>query len=158
MPRVKAAVSGRRTDGSTIMGKYKWAGNRPVANGFEENVEFYELQYLDPDEVELGERFESIHPLLWLAAGASGQREKPSQPVPYFVPSESHYAVLFKPSQLGRFLQALQERPDISHVWVVTDSEEAYAEVCGALPKHVTRTSQLYDDYLRTFRINARRS
>lgn len=44
-PRVKAAVTGRRPDGSALTGKYKWAEKRPLSAGFDENVEFYDLQF-----------------------------------------------------------------------------------------------------------------
>jgi adenine-specific DNA-methyltransferase len=156
-PRVKAAVTGRRSDGSALTGKYKWAEKRPLSTGFDENVEFFNLEYLDPDDVDLGERFQSIHPLLWLAAGGIGERVEAPPPEDFFIAPASPYAVLFKPSRLKKFLAELGSRPDVTHVWVVTDSEAAYAEVCEALPKNVNYTSQLYSDYLRTFRVNGRR-
>ncbi len=156
VPRVKAAVTGRRSDGSALEGKYKWAGKRSLADGFDENVEFYELQYLDPDDVELGEHFQSIHPLLWLAAGGIGEREEAPISGGFYIAPASPYGVLFKPSRLSKFLEALENRPDVTHVWVVTDSEEAYAEACEAFPRHVAFTSQLYRDYLRTFQVNGR--
>jgi hypothetical protein len=40
-------------------------------------------------------------------------------------------------------------------VWLVTDSEEAYAEMRSALPGQLS-VSMLYRDYLRTFRINTK--
>jgi adenine-specific DNA-methyltransferase len=156
-PRVKAAVTGVRADGVSLTGKYKWAEKRPFAEGFDENVEFYDLQYLDPDDVDLGEQFQSIHPLLWLAAGGLGEREDAPALGDYYIAPSSPYAVLFKPSRLKKFLAAIDNRHDVTHVWVVTDSDEAYAESCEALPRRVTYTSQLYREYLRTFRVNGRR-
>lgn len=158
VPRVKAALTGKTADGSEIPGNYKWADKRPYSLGFEENVEVFEMHYLDPDDVELGEQFRAIHPLLWLAAGGVGGREETIPSQDFFIAEASPYAVLFKPARLRRFLAALEKRVDVSHVWVVTDSEEAYAEVCEALPEHVDRTSRLYHDYLRTFRVNARQT
>lgn len=156
-PRVKAAVTGRRSDGVSLTGKYKWAQGTPLSAGFPENIEFYDLQYLDPDDVDLGDQFRNIHPLLWLAAGGVGERENVSETRDFYIAPASPYGVLFKPSRLKRFLAALGSRPDVTHVWVVTDSEAAYAEACGSLPRHVVHTSQLYRDYLRTFQINGRR-
>ena len=78
-------------------------------------------------------------------------------PKDFYIAPSSTYAVLFKPSRLRKFLNALEKRPDVTHAWIVTDSEEAYAEACEALPPHVAYTSQLYADYLRTFRVNGRR-
>ena len=43
-----------------------------MAEGFEENVEFLELTYLDPDDVDLDRAFEAVAPLLWLRAGGQG--------------------------------------------------------------------------------------
>src|SRR5262249_31549143 len=71
-PRLEAAIVGKLPDGTAIKGEY--LNERPMADGFEENVEFFRLDYLDPDDVELGRCLESIHPLLWLAAGAKGER------------------------------------------------------------------------------------
>lgn len=155
-PRVKAAVTGKRPDGAPLTGKYKWAQNIPLSAGFKENVEFFDLQYLDPDDVDLGDQFRSIHPLLWLASGGVGAREEVSATGDFYIAPTSPYAVLFKPSRLKKFLMAIESRPDVTHVWVVTDSEGAYAEVCEALPRHVAYRSQLYRDYLRTFRVNGR--
>ncbi len=46
-----------------------------MADGFEENVEFFALTYEDPDLVQLGLAFEAVSPLLWLMAGAQGTTE-----------------------------------------------------------------------------------
>ena len=43
-----------------------------MADGFEENVEFLELRYLDADDIDLGHAFADIAPLLWLRAGGQG--------------------------------------------------------------------------------------
>jgi adenine-specific DNA-methyltransferase len=113
-PRVRATVSGRRLDGTVLTGRYKWAEQRPLSKGFDENVEFYELQYLDPDDVELGEQFHSIHPLLWLAAGGTGEREQAAALGDFYLAPASRYGVLFRLSRLSKFLMALQKRPDIT--------------------------------------------
>ena len=44
----------------------------PWANGFDENVEFFDLVYLDRDEVSQGSHFADIEPSLWLMAGGVG--------------------------------------------------------------------------------------
>jgi adenine-specific DNA-methyltransferase len=156
-PRVRAVLTGKRADGSPVPGKHKWASSRPFALGFEENAEFYQLEYLDPDAIELGEQFQTVAPLLWLAAGGVGEREDVPASSDFYVALTSPYGVLFRPSRIRRFVDALDKRPDVTHVWVVTDSDEAYAEACGALPKHIRHTSQLYRDYLRTFLVNGGR-
>ena len=43
-------------------------------------------------------------------------------------------------------------RPDITHVSLVTNSEDAYTQMRAALPPHL-HTRRLYRDYLRSFRL-----
>jgi len=154
-PRCEGVVTGRRPNGTIIPGKH--LNGRPFEEGFPENVEFYRLDYLDPDEVDLGLQFEAILPALWLAAGGVGDREKPGDGQDYSMPEGSTYGVLFKESRFRRFKEALEERPEVTHVWLVTDSEEAYAEMRSALPGWLS-ASMLYRDYLRNFRINTERN
>src|SRR5262249_27529571 len=52
-PRVTAAVTGLTPDGEPVKGDYKFTDEFPMADGFEENVDFLELTYLDRDRVEL---------------------------------------------------------------------------------------------------------
>ena len=72
-PRITAAVTGSTPDGEPIRGEYKFTDEFPMAEGFEENVEFFDLLYLDRDAVDLGLAFEHIAPLLWMKTGAIGE-------------------------------------------------------------------------------------
>lgn len=155
-PRLRALIRGKRPDGKGIKGEHVWHGRRPYAQGFPENIEFFRLRYLDPNEVELGDQFEAVAPALWLAAGGIGERSLPDLPVDFFISKNAPYAVLFRTGRLLKFLAALEKRPDVTHVWIVTDSDEAFAEACESLPPHIKRISQLYRDYLRSFRVNVR--
>ena len=74
-PRVTAAVTGVTTEGKAIEGDYKFTDNFPMADGFAENVEFFRIDYLDPDDVDLGTQFAAILPALWLSAGGVGDRD-----------------------------------------------------------------------------------
>lgn len=150
VPRVKAAVSGRRSSGSELTGKYKWAGKRLLSEGFDENVEFFRLDYLDRDDVDLGLHIGGILPALWLATGGIGPREVPSSDAAYSMPEGAQYAVLLKDSRFGEFRSALEQRPDIAHAYVVTDSEEAFAEMRSMLPDYLS-VRMLYADYIRAF-------
>ncbi len=152
-PRCEAVVTGKRPDGTPVPGTH--IGGRPLADGFEENVSFFRLNYLDPDRVDMGHQFAAIAPLLWLEAGGIGawQQDAAGRDEPgYALPPGTPYAILFKESRFGPFLQALDARPDVTHVFLVTDSEEAYAEMRAALPSRI-KTRMLYRDYLRSFRI-----
>lgn len=158
-PRIETALTGIRPDGSPVpTGKaYRYLDGRPWAQGFEENCEFYRLNYLDPDEVDLGLQFDAILPTLWMAAGGIGGREKPEEGQDYSMPAGSNYGVLFRESRFRRFKEVLHERSDVTHIWLVTDSEDAYAEMRSALPTRLS-VSLLYRDYLRNFRINTGRN
>jgi adenine-specific DNA-methyltransferase len=121
--------------------------------GFEENVEFFRLNYLDPEEVDLGRQFDSILPALWLAAGGIGEHEAPPKKSDFLISATSTYGVLFRESRFQKLKESLQKHQAITHVWFVTDSEEAYAEMRAELPRNMY-TSMLYRDYLRNFQIN----
>jgi adenine-specific DNA-methyltransferase len=153
MPRCKAVVTGRRPDGKPVDGTH--LDGRTYAEGFEENVEFFRLDYLDPDDVDLGTQFTAIFPSLWLAAGGQGDRPSVKATMDMLVPDGAPYALLFREERLRSFLKTIHRRSDLTHVWIVTDSEDAFAEMRAAVDAKLI-TSMLYRDYLRTFRINTR--
>jgi adenine-specific DNA-methyltransferase len=156
VPRVEAVITGKRPDGKPVPGRYKWAGRRPLAEGLPENCAFFRLDYLDPDEVELGQQFAAILPALWLAAGGIGPRPTASGKEAFLLPDESPFGVLLRETSLRKFASELAKRPDVTHVWLVTDSERAFADMRSALPgEHAV--SMLYRDYLRNFTINTPR-
>ena len=47
-PRIAAAITGKTPDGEPIKGDYKFTDEFPMADGFEENVEFFTLTYEAP--------------------------------------------------------------------------------------------------------------
>ncbi len=149
-PRVIAAIRGRRTDGTALAGKYLGPAERPMAEGFPENVEFFRLSFLDADDVMVGLRFDALLPAFWLDAGAIGVRAEVAQTTAFAAPDGVPYAFIFRASGLRDLLKVLEERREITHVFVLTDSEDAYTSLCERLPKRI-RTSMLYADYLRAF-------
>jgi adenine-specific DNA-methyltransferase len=134
-----------------VKGKYL-DSEHTYADGFDENCEFLRLDYLEADDVELGRCFESIHPLLWMRAGSRGRRPKLNSKTGQFaIVEECGYAVLFDETALREFVVALNGAPGVEHVFLVTDSEDSFAEMCGELgPAH--RPEMLYRDYARAFR------
>lgn len=155
-PRCKAAISGKRPSGrKKIAGAY--LGGRPYGDGFNENCEFFRLDYLDPDEVELGEQFSAVLPALWLAAGGVGPRPSKKPTKGFLLPDGSPFGVLLREGSFREFVSKLERRPDVTHVWLVTDSEGVFADMRSALPDALV-VSMLYRDYLRTFEINTDRT
>jgi len=155
-PRLEAAITGIRADRKLAEGKYldQYLPDRAYADGFEENVAFFRMDYLEPDLVELGRQFDAIAPLLWLAAGAVGAWEQWDGSAPWSAPDTSTYAVLFDLNEAAAFADLVKSRSEITHAWIVTDSHSAYVEVSSELRGDV-QTGQLYVSYLRNFTVNA---
>jgi adenine-specific DNA-methyltransferase len=144
-----------RPDGSMVEGDY--LNGRPYAQGFQENVEFYRLNYLDVDEVSLGRQFQSILPLLWLTAGGQTHRPEIKSHGAWVIPQKSPFCVLFDPDSFHDFAKALAARPDVTHIWIVTDDEQAFGRMRAQL-KRRPLVAMLYRDYLRNFIINTDRN
>ena len=68
------------------------------------------------------------------------------------IPEHNPFAILLNESHLARFSKEVARRKDITHVFLVTDSEEAFREMAVQLP--VPHPIQLYRDYLENFMIN----
>ena len=137
---------------------------RPMSLGFPANVAYFKLDFLDKDRVELGAAFREILPLLWMKAGAIGPAPAlPDGPLPdFFLPEGSPFAVLLTETRVAAFQQALQERKQLRHIFIVTDAEEAFRALSADLRSTLVADSpavefvQLYRDYLVNFTINTR--
>jgi|SRR5215510_12410631 len=151
-PRCKRVIEGKR-NGTPLEGKY--LNGRRLSDGFVENMEYLKLGFLDPFDVSRGQSFASILSILWLMAGARGEMQPSRGNGQWFLPKASPFAVLFEEHRLRDFKHALKPRTDISHVFLVTDSSEAFREMVedlgGARRRHYV---QLYRSYLDNFRIN----
>ena len=97
--------------------------------GFEENVESFNIDFLDPDDVARGDAFKAILPILWMMAGCRGEREDSKGSTPWFIPKHSPFAVLIQEKQFRDFRAKLKERNDIEWVFLVTDSEENFGQM-----------------------------
>jgi adenine-specific DNA-methyltransferase len=156
-PRIQAAVTGLRPDGTSIEGSYldQYLADQPYADGFKESVAFFRVDYLEPDLVELGRQYQAIAPLLWMTAGAIGSWEAWDGESPWSSPEDSSYAVLFDEAEAAAFGAYVSSRtPQITHAWIVTNSHSAFLDLREELPKQVV-AGQLYRDYLRNFVVNA---
>lgn len=154
-PRMAAAITGKTPNGEPIKGDYKFNDVFPMDEGFPANLEYFRLDFLDKDQAALGRQFREILPLLWLRAGATGPRPELSKhrPIPPWVIAEkSPFAVLVDENRFVDFAVELEGRSDLTYVFLVTDSEDAFREMAGQLK--VPNLIQLYRDYLENFVIN----
>jgi adenine-specific DNA-methyltransferase len=150
-PRIRAAITGRTPDGEPIKGDYKFTDEFPMADGFDENVEFFDLTYEDPDSVRHDMSFAAIAPLLWMKAGSQGHRiDKPGD---YFDIAET-YAVLFNVDASGPFLKQVAGTEGVGYAFIVTDDESQYQLICEQLPDGIEPV-RLYESYLRSAELNA---
>lgn len=138
---------------------------RPMSAGFRANLAYFKLDFLDKDRVTLKRAFREILPLLWLKAGAVGPRPELARGEPepiVFAPAGSNFVVLLEESRLARLMKALKGCADLSHVFIVTDSDESFKAMAAEVREAVGRANpdlqivQLYRDYLVNFMINKR--
>ncbi|WP_067949619.1 DNA methyltransferase [Agromyces sp. NDB4Y10] len=152
-PRLHAAVMGTTPDGDPIEGDYKFTDGFPMAEGFEENVEFFTMTYEAPRRVAHNRSFEAVAPLLWLRAGAEGSRiDKAAED---FAVADT-YGVLFDLDASQSFLRALADAESVRAAFIVTDDDRPFQMVCSELPPHVEPV-RLYESYLTNFTINTGR-
>ncbi len=153
-PRIAAAITGKTPDGEPIKGDYKFTDEFPMADGFEENVEFFTLTYESPLRVEANYAFGRIAPLLWLRAGSRGRR---IEALPDGWDVAETYGVISDLDYSDEFARAIADVPAASVAFVITDEDRLFEALVRELPEHVEPV-RLYEAYLRTFEIEARRA
>lgn len=152
-PRLASAFTGITPEGETVRGSYKFTDAFPIADGFAENIEYFRLDFVDPAQVERGDAFEGILPILWMMAGAIGERETRRGSSPWYLAKHSPFAVLIRETRFNDFAEKLRERKEITHTFLVTDSEDNFALMRQELGRKY-HCVQLYKSYLDNFRIN----
>ncbi|SDA39057.1 adenine-specific DNA-methyltransferase [Butyrivibrio sp. INlla18] len=160
-PRTVATITGKRPDGSDIPGKYfafdEENNNRPMAQGFKSNCEYFKLDFLDRDQVSLGTQFKEILPMLWMKAGAIGKRpEVVTEEPDMLILPENCFAVLVKESAYAAFASEVKKYDSIEMVFFVTNSESAFHDMSEDIG--IKNTYQLYRDYIDNFVIGGRRA
>ncbi len=127
---------------------------RPMAAGFAASLAYFKLEFLEPTEVAMGRQFAAILPVLWMMAGARGPRPPAPDPHAYWlIPVGCPFAVLLRETRFREFLTKIEPRADLTHVFLVTNSEAAFHDMRSALPEGLTAV-QLYQNYLDNFKIN----
>lgn len=153
-PRIEAAVTGLTHTGEPVAGDYKFTDEFPMADGFEENVEFFTLTYESPLSVASNREFSRIAPLIWMRAGATGRR---IEDLSKGWDVAEAYGVLVDLDLSDEFVRAVAARGDgIRAAFIVTDEDRVFESVARGLPDHVEAV-RLYESYLRNFEIESGR-
>ena len=147
-PRVEAAITGMTPDGEPIKGDYKFTDEFPMADGFEENAEFFTLTYETPVAVGYNVAFAKIAPLLWMRAGSRGERINKIPAKGWDVVDA--YGLLLDLDCATDFFKALRESKEISIAYIVTDDDRRFQSIAQRLPKGVEAV-RLYESYLTNF-------
>lgn len=147
-PRVQAAITGKAPSGEPIKGDYKFTDEFPMAEGFEENAEFFTLTYETPVAVSHHIAFARIAPLLWLRAGSRGQRIDKLPAAGWDVVEA--YGLLTQLDRATPFLKALTKAEGLRVAYIVTDDERRFQAMTQRLPQGVEAV-RLYESYLTNF-------
>lgn len=147
-PRVRAAITGKTPEGQAIKGDYKFTDEFPMAEGFEENAEFFTLTYETPVAVSYNYAFARIAPLLWMRAGSRGQRID-SIPDKGWAVVEA-YGLLEELDRASAFIKALSKVEGLVLAYIVTDDDRRFQSIAKRLPEGVEPV-RLYESYLSNF-------
>lgn len=143
--------------GKKLRGKVYKKAERPVyselaainkSDGFAANAIFFDLTYESAWPIRLDNAFDAIAPILWMQAGCKG-------PIIHRVGKSylttDYYGVLFDYGQASKFCEKVKHTPSIKTVYVVTDDQRRYSNMCRRLPG--IEVHRLYETFLKTFEI-----
>ena len=147
-PRVQAAITGKTPEGEAIKGYYKFTDEFPMADGFEENAEFFTLTYETPISVNHNRAFARIAPLLWLRAGSRGRRIDKLPDAGWEVVDA--YGLLVDMDSAAPFIKAVGKAKDLRVAFIVTDDDRRFQAIARRLPDGV-EPIRLYESYLTNF-------
>ena len=147
-PRVKAAITGQTPEGTPIKGDYKFTDEFPMAEGFEENAEFFTLTYETPVAVNYNYAFARIAPLLWMRAGSRGRRIDVLPDNGWAVVDA--YGLLVELDRASAFIKALSKVEGLGLAYIVTDDDRRFQSLARRLPEGVEPV-RLYESYLSNF-------
>jgi adenine-specific DNA-methyltransferase len=150
-PRIAAAITGKTPDGEDIEGDYKFTDEFPMAEGFEENAEFFTLTYESPVAVSHNRAFGRIAPLLWMRAGSVGRRIDKLPGQGWEVADT--YGLLTDLDKAAPFCKAVEAKGGIRIAFIVTDDDRRFQSAARRLPGAVEPV-RLYESYLLNFRFS----
>lgn len=147
-PRVKATITGTTPAGEPVKGDYKFTDEFPIAEGFEENAEFFTLTYETPVSVNHNRAFARIAPLLWLRAGSRGRRIDHLPEAGWEVVEA--YGLLVNVDYSTPFIEAIGQTQGVGVAFIVTDDDRRFQSITRQLPAGVEPV-RLYESYLTNF-------
>ena len=147
-PRVAAAIIGKTPDGDKIEGDYKFTDEFPMAEGFEENAEFFTLTYEAKNAVNHNLAYARIATLLWLRAGACGERIE-KLPASGWAVADT-YGLLTEVDQATPFIETVNKGEGLRIAYIVTDDDRRFQAIAKRLPDGVEPV-RLYESYLTNF-------
>jgi adenine-specific DNA-methyltransferase len=147
-PRVEASITGRTPDGTQVSGEYKFTDKFPMADGFEENAEFFTLTYETALSVNHNVAFARIAPLLWMHAGSRGRRIDKLPDLGWDVADS--YGLLVDVDAATQFIKAVNRSKELRVTFIVTDDDRRFQAIARRLPDTVEPV-RLYESYLSNF-------
>ncbi len=147
-PRVAAAITGKTPDGEPIKSDYKFTDEFPMADGFEENAEFFTLTYEAKSAVNHNLAYARVAPMLWLRAGAQGRRIDKLPPEGWAVADT--YGLLTELDQATPFIHAASQVSGLRIAYIVTDDDRRFQAIAKRLPDGMEPV-RLYESYLSNF-------
>jgi adenine-specific DNA-methyltransferase len=147
-PRVTAAITGKTPGNKPVKGTYKFTDPFPMADGFEENAEFFTLTYETPVGVSYQTAFARIATLLWMRAGSVGRRIDKVPAVGWEIADT--YGLLVQLDQATDYLKAVRKAKGLRLAYIVTDDERRFQALARRLPDGV-EAIRLYESYLSNF-------
>lgn len=147
-PRVAAAITGKTPGGEPIKGAYKFTDEFPMADGFEENAEFFTLTYEAKSAVNHNLAYARIAPMLWLRAGAQGRRIDKLPAEGWAVVDT--YGLLTEVDQAAAFIRAVSQLNGLRLAYIVTDDDRRFQAIAQQLPEGIEPV-RLYESYLTNF-------
>lgn len=146
-PRTKCSIEGIDVNGNPLKGNYL-GSDIPMADGFKANAIFCELTYESAWPIRPDRAFDAIAPILWMQAGCRGPIIRR---IGKSYLTTDYYGVLFDYNQASKFCEKVKGTPSIKTVYVVTDDQRRYSNMCKRLPN--IEVHRLYETYLKTFEI-----
>ena len=154
-PRTVCSIEGHDVNGKPLEGDYGKPSkdidlgySLPKADGFKSNAVFCELTYESAWPIRLDNAFNAIAPILWMQAGCHGPIIRK---IGKSYLTTDYYGVLFDYGQASKFCEKVKNTPTIKTVFVVTDDQRRYSNMCKRLPG--IEVHRLYETFLRTFEI-----